>query len=206
MESIQDIGYIHGKTIIVDRDMNVIDGQHRLEACKRLSLPIYYMISTSDPQKTIIQLNAQQVGWKMNDYIQSWAGTGVKCYQDLIAFEQLHHLGITNSLLVLFDSSVDTADIKNIKIGKKFKINPKADEIVAFIQACNLAPYYKSSYFIKALVKVFKLANNKQLEKIKQNIVSLPQQATAAAYVAAFENIVNRGVMAKNRISFKSAH
>lgn len=203
MESIAAIGYIHGKPVIVDKDMNVIDGQHRLEACKRLNLSVYYMITTTDPQKTIIELNAKQVGWKMNDYIHSWAGSGVKCYIDLQEFEKKHRLGITNALLVLFDNSLDTVDIKNIKAGKKFKINPKAEEIVAFIEACNLVPYYKSSYFIKAVVRVFKIANEKHLEKLKQHIISLPQQATAAAYVAAFENLVNKGVMAKNRVSFK---
>ena len=204
MESIQDIGYIHGKSLIVDKEMNVIDGQHRLEACKRLKLPIYYMITSSDPQKTIIQLNAKQVGWKMNDYIHSWAGSGIKCYQDLQEFEKKHHLGITNSLLILFDSTTDLADIKNIKAGKKFKINPKSEDIVTFIESCNMVPYYKSSYFIKAVVRVYKIASDKHLEKLQHHIISLPQQATAAAYVAAFENLVNKGVMTKNRVSFKA--
>ena len=204
MESINKIGYIHGKAVIVDKEMSIIDGQHRFEACKRLNLPIYYMVTTGDPQETIIQLNAQQQGWKMADYIDSWAGKGVKCYKQLKDFEATHHLGITNSLLVLFDSTVERADIKNIKIGKSFKLNPHADAIMAFLKDCSSVPYWKSSYFIKAVVRVFGMANAKQIEKIKVNIPALPQQATAAAYVAAFENIVNRGVQAKNRVSFKA--
>lgn len=204
MSSIEDLGFIHGKAIIVDKDFNIIDGQHRYEACKRLNLPIYYMITKADPQKTMIQLNAQQVSWKMGDYINSWAANGVKCYQQLQDFDKKHHLGITNSLLVLFDNSLDTVDIKHIKAGKAFKINPKAEQIIDFITACKGVPYYKSSYFIKAVARVFKIAESKHIEKLKANIISLPQQATAAAYVAAFENIVNKGVSAKNRVSFKS--
>jgi hypothetical protein len=204
MASIQKIGYIHGKSVITDAELNIIDGQHRFEACKRLNLPIYYMISKADPQETMIELNAQQVGWKMADYINSWAAAGVKCYQQLKDFEAVHHLGTTNAVLIVFDNGLEPADIKNIKAGKVFKINPKMDEIVAFIQDCKIAPYYKSSYFIKAVVRVFKMATPKQLEKIKNSIISLPQQATAAAYVTAFENIANRGVQSKNRVSFKA--
>lgn len=205
MSSIEDLGFIHGKAIIVDKDFSIIDGQHRFEACKRLGLPIYYMITKSDPQKTMIQLNAQQVQWKMSDYINSWAANGVKCYQQLQEFEKEHHFGITNSLLILFDNHFDAVDIKQIKAGKPFKLNPNADAIMQFLKDCKDVPYCKSSYFIKAVTRLFRLAEAKHIEKLKKHIISLPQQATAAAYMVAFENIINKGVSGKNRISFKGA-
>ena len=42
--------------IIVDRKMNVIDGQHRLEACKILKEGIYYMLDDHISQADIAAL------------------------------------------------------------------------------------------------------------------------------------------------------
>ncbi len=33
--------------IIVNKKMQVIDGQHRLEACRRLNLPVFYLVVMS---------------------------------------------------------------------------------------------------------------------------------------------------------------
>lgn len=203
IDSISKIGYIEAKPVLVDDSFNIIDGQHRFEACKRLNLPIYYVKTNVNPQEAIIHLNANQNSWTMVDYVKSWAASGVECYKNLNKFEEVNRLGITSSILVLFNTA-DSNDIKGIKLGKVFKLNPKADDILKFITDCNIVPYSKSSFFIKSVVTLFRLATPKQIEKVKNNIISLPQQATAAAYVTSFENIINRNVPLKNRVSLRT--
>lgn len=203
MSSIKEIGYVTGKPVIVDKDMNIIDGQHRFEACKRLKLPIYYTVEKADVQKAMMNLNAQQSNWQTKDYISSYAESGLKCYADLLNFDQLYGLGISNSLEIFFEHLDRGSIINALRKGKIFKVNTQASEIARFITDCNLVPYYKSAYFVRAVTRVYKKATKAQLEKLKAGIVSLPQQATAAAYIASFENIVNRGLMAKNRVSYK---
>lgn len=202
MDSIKQIGFITGRPVLVDNHFNIIDGQHRFEACKRLGLPIYYEITKGDTHEIMIQLNAKQVSWKIQDYIHSWANQGVKCYQKLVKFEDTHKLGISNAILAFFDGDDSSKVLQSIKEGKTLKINPNAEDIALFINSCELVPYAKTSYFVKALTKVFRKADNKQLEKIKKYLISLPQQASVSAYVVAFENLVNKGVMSKNKISF----
>lgn len=203
MESIKEIGYMPGKPIIVDKKMNIIDGQHRFTACVNLGIEVEYVITDVDPHTAIIKLNADQVNWKMIDYVNSWAQQGVKCYEHLLDFEERRGLGITNSVTILFSTNHDSSEMQRIKAGYKFQINPKAETIAAFIAHCKDVPYYKSSYFIRAVVRLFRLANEEQIEKVKNGIISLPQQPTAAAYLAAFENLANRGVHSKNRVSFR---
>lgn len=205
MESIDKIGYIAGKSIIVDKEMNIIDGQHRFEACKRKMLPIFFTIIKGDAQKVIIELNTQQVNWKMNDYLNSWANNGVKVYQDLLAFETQYKLGISNSLHIFFDAEFDKTMTRMIKEGKVFPLNTKSKELAEFIISCNAIAYYKHSHFVRALCKVFHQLNDKQLKKLRDGLISLPQQATTSAYVTAFENIINRSVTSKNRISFNKS-
>ena len=205
MDSIDKIGYISGKSIIVDKDMNIIDGQHRFEACKRKMLPILYTIIKGDPQKVIIELNTQQVNWKMNDYLNSWANNGVKVYQDLLAFDAHYKLGITNSLYIFFSAEFDKTMTRKIKDGEIFALNTKSKELAEYVQSCSGVAYYKHSHFVRALCKVFHQLNDKQLKKLRDGLISLPQQALQSAYVTAFENIINRGVTNKNRISFNKS-
>ena len=58
--------------IIVDENMAVLDGQHRLEAARQLNLPIYYLkmhspISVMDIQR----VNNVTNKWDTNDYLSS---------------------------------------------------------------------------------------------------------------------------------------
>jgi len=206
MESITQIGYTPGKPILVDKDYAIIDGQHRFTACHRLGIEIQYQITDIDPHVAIIQLNTTQAHWKMQDYIHAWAEQGVKCYQHLEEFEERRKLGITNCISILFNgNSLDSTDAKKIKEGAKFTINTNAEKIAQFVLDCDFVPYHKSGSFIKAMVKIFKLADAKQIEKIRIGLISVPQQPTMSHYLIAFENLVNRGLQSKNRVSFKAA-
>lgn len=140
----------------------------------------------------------------MEDYVNSWAEQGVKCYIHLKDFEERRKFGMTNSVLILFATHSDASEVKRIKSGHKFQINPKAETIAAYINSCSDVPYYKSSYFIKAVVRMFRHADEETVEKVKKGIISLAQQPSAAAYLQSFENLANKGLQAKNRISFKT--
>jgi hypothetical protein len=206
MDSIQKIGFISSKPILVDKEFKILDGQHRFTACKNLKLPIYYSVIGGDAHEIVTNLNAQQVNWTMKDYIHAWSEKNVRCYKQLEEFEDKYKLGITNSLYIFFTSNQDNYDIKRIKEGKIYNINQKAKEIANFIEFCQSSgcPYYRSSLFVKAVVRLFKVINDDQLTKLKKYIISLPQQPTASAYLTSFENLVNRGVTSKNRVSFKT--
>jgi ParB-like chromosome segregation protein Spo0J len=45
-KSIEKVGYLKYNPIIVNEDMEIIDGQHRYFACVKLNLPIYYEVET----------------------------------------------------------------------------------------------------------------------------------------------------------------
>lgn len=207
MEDISENGYEEGKPIIVTADCKILDGQNRFEACKRLGEWIYYTFSkTDDPHLAVIRFNTNQRGWKLPDYIDSWASTGVKCYQQLKEFEEKNRFGTSNSLLIFLGNVMDGPGVRYVKEGKVFKVNPKAEELAEFVHSCSgLVPYYKSAGFIKAISRVHKVATKKQMDKIQAGLVSLPQQATPSAYIACFENIVNRGLQNKNRVSFSKS-
>ena len=55
--------------IIVNTKMEVIDGQHRLEACRQAGLPVYYIVIEDSLNTIEIQrLNTTHKNWTVGDY------------------------------------------------------------------------------------------------------------------------------------------
>ena len=204
--SIQTIGFIQGKPILVDKDFTIKDGQHRFHALMELGMPIYYYVVSGDAHQIVTHLNAEQVNWKLADYVHSWAEEGVSCYEKLRTFYNTSGLNMGQAIQVFFKESGVDADIKKVKAGTHYSLNPKAQETMDFINHCKSVPlpYWKSSYFVRAVVRLFKVATPEQIEKIKKHIISLPQQASTDNYMIAFENMVNKGIAANKRITLRS--
>lgn len=82
-DSIIKHGYIHCP-IIVNEKMEVIDGQGRLAALKKLGLPAEYIVFEGMSIKECIALNIYQTGWSILDYIESFADRGNRSYRFLL--------------------------------------------------------------------------------------------------------------------------
>lgn len=66
--------------ITINERVEVIDGQHRLEACKRLNLPVYYMEFEGLNIDDATQMNLLHRNWNNLDYAKRYAATGNKDY------------------------------------------------------------------------------------------------------------------------------
>lgn len=58
--------------ILVNDNMAIIDGQHRMDAAKQLNLPIRYIICDGYGLKEIHRLNTNMSNWKKIDYLQGY--------------------------------------------------------------------------------------------------------------------------------------
>jgi hypothetical protein len=205
-ESINKIGFIMGNPVLVDKDYTIKDGQHRFTALMELGMPIYYyVVEDGDPHEIVTALNAQQVTWKLDDYVHSWADQGISCYVKLEEFANKYGLNMSQAIIIFFKSGDDGSDSKYVKAGRHYSINPEAQRIMDFLVYCKEhLPYWKSSYFVRAVVRLYRGITDVQADKIKKHIISLPQQASSENYMVAFENMVNKGVPANKRITFKT--
>lgn len=69
IESITKKNMLKEHPIICDKDLNIIDGQHRLKAAEMLGLSIYYIISDSVNEEDI-GLCQTQKPWLMADFLK----------------------------------------------------------------------------------------------------------------------------------------
>lgn len=70
--------------IIVNENMEVIDGQHRLEAAKRLKADVAYTVRNGENIGAVVGLNAAATQWKLYDFAVSYADRGYEPYQALL--------------------------------------------------------------------------------------------------------------------------
>lgn len=135
-ESIVNNGYIHCP-IIVNEKMEVIDGQGRLEALKKLGLPAEYIVFEGMTIKECIALNIYQTGWSLMDYIESFADRGNRSYRFLLhlitKYKELSNIICLNA--ITGTTGNNSGVMKRIKSGE-FECTgeqyEKADELLEY--------------------------------------------------------------------------
>ena len=84
VKSIQKNNLLHARPILVDQNMQIVDGQHRLEAAKILKEPVYYMIVNDLDKYDMIDLNRNQANWTVGNMIDFYALDGNETAQWII--------------------------------------------------------------------------------------------------------------------------
>lgn len=95
--------------IIVNENLMVIDGQHRLKASEQIGAPILYMIVNGLTEDDVRAMNTNQNKWKYKDFIESYANSGDLEYAKLIELIN-RNTGHYTSATVIADIAVDSTD------------------------------------------------------------------------------------------------
>lgn len=89
--------------IVVNEKMEVIDGQHRLEALKRLGWPVVYEIREGLNIDQVRTINTTHQNWTWHDYATSFAELGNENY---VRFLNLYkHFGYSYSVISYYCES-----------------------------------------------------------------------------------------------------
>ena len=81
--------------IIVNEKMEIIDGQGRFEALKRLNKPIPYIISPGATSEDCRRMNKYNNRWSVLDFANSWSKAGKIAYTILLDTCQKTKLSIS---------------------------------------------------------------------------------------------------------------
>lgn len=116
VKSIESRNLLHINPILVDNQMRIIDGQHRLEAARILKVAIYYIVSDSVDRLDISKLNSNQKNWSTIDYITFYTVEGNTEFLKLSKFINTYP-EITISAVITIISGRFTRNTSNIKNG-----------------------------------------------------------------------------------------
>lgn len=71
-ESMRECGLLL-QPILVNENMEIVEGQNRYTACMNLGLPVYYIIQQGIRLKEVKSLNSASKNWNTKNYIHSYA-------------------------------------------------------------------------------------------------------------------------------------
>jgi len=94
MSSIKKGNLIKYQTITVNEDMEILDGQHRFEACKRLGIHVHYKIMPKGTYKIPAILNHANKEWRFLDYLDNFAVNDHEDYVKLEAFQTKYNISL----------------------------------------------------------------------------------------------------------------
>lgn len=83
MKAIKRKNLLSVSPCIISENFEIIDGQHRIEAARRLDIPFYYFIGSDLEHEDIISLNNVKKGWHILDFINFYAIKKIPKYINL---------------------------------------------------------------------------------------------------------------------------
>ena len=190
-------GMLISKPIIVDRGLNVIDGQHRLEACKRMNIPVHYII-TNDVIENIPLYNAYQEKWGLQDYAHYFANNGNKNYQRILEVSEKAGTAINGSLECI--GIVTGCSFNDAFKEGRFLFDRDIDKCVARIEKIKQICYLvkgargiskKITRAIRFLEKIKTFNLDDFIEKIKKYPAKIHGCGTSEEYIELFIDIYN---------------
>lgn len=191
--------------IIVDNDMRVIDGQHRLAAAEKLGVEIFYVQGEVN-RRDISVLNSNQKNWNAMDYINHYTVEKVASFLQLSGLIN-NHPDIAVSALLTLSNSEGKRNLKQLKDGYLDVLNIEHAKQVCI--ACeNLNKKFQKCFvfdsrFPLAISKAIKQDNFRMdsfIEKIEENPRAFVPCHTKEEYLKMIEEIFNR-YLSKNKIN-----
>ena len=185
--------------ILVDKDMRVLDGQHRLAALSRLGRPVHYIVADATVED-VKMVNSAQKQWTINDIINSHAVTGNRNYIDLK--NDMSTLGVT--LLVAL--SVAGQNTKTVRDGSlKYESNKRHRESLLHTQEITGFIGSRQAGATSAVAKLTthpKYDHNRAVKNFKrfQGTDKLAPRVNLKAYLVMLEEIYNHDTRKSDKL------
>lgn len=200
IQSIKKVGYITSP-LIVNEDLEVIDGQGRLEALRILGLPVEYIVHENIGIDECISMNINQINWVDRDYIYSYADRNYKSYILLKNLMEKYKLNLMIlAMAVKKRSRFDSNMIRNgnLKITQEEyeEAQKRLDYAISFIPFCK-RKHGSLSKLLQACILCydFKDIDNKRLfEKITEFMPLMTPWSSLDECFVSIEEVYNRNI------------
>lgn len=200
-ESIRKHGFL--MPILVSEEMEVADGQHRLEAAKKLNVEVSYIkynISSEHLPLLISKLNSLSKNWKYDDYYLMWLKRGKNTY--IWLGDIIKKYDITFQELYFLISSGNGKFHEKFKEGTLELTETQKERIIGhcekFKKIINFSESFKNFnvIFRKALLQIVKnpdYSEERMIRKLENNAGSLLNCVSQIDFLLQLESVYNRG-------------
>lgn len=180
--------------IIVNEKMEVVDGQHRLEAIKKVELPVYYIQVDDLGLETVQKLNSISKMWSPMDYAKSFAENGNEDYRIYIDFKNQFKF---NHDVIMKYLSLDVPMTGSLFKQGKFTVPnvARSYELATYLQ--DLQQFYDRITYRNAANGFYIVASSpnydhsRMYRQMKNYADKINEQPLANDYAREFETIYN---------------
>jgi hypothetical protein len=203
----EDPGIAMATPIIVNDNMEILDGQHRLAAMKKLNLPVSYFMVDSMGLEQVQRMNSATKTWSPVDYAKSFSELGNENYVVYLDYKRKYHFSHTILLEYLSGTSRHAAGNTTPAFKRgKFKVG---DLTVAkklcdqLIDAGKIYPKYTNRAFALAFKRAAtspKYNHQQMMEKLSNHVGMLKDSVLIEDYMRRLEKIYNFHMGVENRV------
>lgn len=208
-EAIKTRNLLQFYPIIVDRDMVVYDGQRRLEAAKRASVPVYYIVLQHMSMWMIARAGGLSKSWGLRDYLKHFASLGVPDYVRMVELIKQYAFLSSESMFYFLGSTPSNVKHRVEFKSGQFVIDDSMSPLITLFASlpdrlakrtrlqmtiASLYRKYKTAYFLKRTHNI--LAANESVFMIDMDV---------AAQGIKFVDLYNAGLSESNRIEYHEA-
>ena len=209
MESMKEHGIISAisvrKSSTYKGKYETFDGQHTVEACKRLSLPVIYNEFEDVSNRAMISLNGKSKKWKLKDYLKFGVTDGIKDYIFLDRAYKKERLPLT-ALIMMYGRAYGNISFKDLK-WKALTID-RGNIILKYIKEIETTfniKHVRFARFVWGFGKVIdsgKYDHDRMIYQLGKCSSMLTKQANPEGYTANIEMVYNFGLTKKNQVQF----
>lgn len=177
----------------------IMDGQHRYFICKKLKVPVHFIIAPDITLRQIADINSNTDKWKNDDFLNCYFDLGIKDYKKLKEFKTKYKLSITICAKLLHHGGITTEGGSSVnelfKSGLFIAKNEKSANEVGSIYF-DYKPYcdrINPSFLIGAICKLEKKLynHNYMIKQLKQSKKKIEARLNIKEYLMQLEEIYN---------------
>lgn len=210
-ESMCDLGLLKAP-ILVNKQFQIIDGQHRFAACRELGIPVEYIIGHKYGEKEIQVLNNKSKAWSPKDYLHHFKSKSLKEYVRFDRFLKNHQMSISVARNFMFNPAFNYNAFKagnfiNHEWGVSEHFAQRYNHLLECCPSWRMGSnkIATTKYFLRAFVTILRNEDVPFKEFLDRCVAyghELKREGTKEAYLLAFETMYNKQKKQANRVAF----
>lgn len=146
--------------ILVNEKMEIIDGQHRFEACKELGLPVNYYIVEGYGIEDVERANRASSNWTLADFLNSYILSEVDAYVRVGNILNEYPISVAEFIKILAkvkkrNSGNLTQEFKNKTMTLTENEEEEVKQFLTALTEFNFFKDYKRSRFVSAFYRLY---------------------------------------------------
>lgn len=191
--------------IMVNKDGYVIDGQHRYYVCRKLGLPVFYVIVPNFTLRQVAQMNHNASKWTDKDFLKCYIDIGNQHYAYLKEFVEKYQVNLGIAISILYEGRVRVNCLDDFRDGLfKAEYQKTATNLVEHaLLYKDFCSSFKSRNFLQALETLLASKDydsTEMIEKLRLHNLVIENRQSPKEYLTHMEDLFNYRNSKRKRI------